>query len=162
MPVTLGKHGDYAVRAVIDLARHWDGEPRKAREIAASMDIPPDFLKRILAELVAQGLLTSTAGSNGGYRLTRPPEEISLLDVIEPTERLLTPDKCILKGGPCDWSSVCPIHDPWCLAQEAFAEILDSADLAQIAGVDRDIEHDVHEPANPGHGDPTPRRGIRM
>lgn len=162
MPVTLGKHGDYAVRAVIDLARHWDGEPRKAREIAASMDIPPDFLKRILAELVAQGLLTSTAGSNGGYRLTRPPEEISLLDVIEPTEQLLSPDKCILKGGPCDWSSVCPIHDPWCLAQKAFAEILDSADLAQIAGVDRDIEHDVHEPVNPSHADRTPRRGIRM
>lgn len=162
MPVTLGKHGDYAVRAVIDLARHWDGEPRKAREIAASMDIPPDFLKRILAELVAQGLLTSTAGSNGGYRLTRSPEEISLLDVIEPTERLLTPDKCILKGGPCDWSSVCPIHDPWCLAQKTFAEILDSADLAQIAGVDRDIEYGVHKLANPGHGDPTPRSGIRM
>jgi Rrf2 family protein len=162
MPVTLGKHGDYAVRAVIDLARHWDGEPRKAREIAASMDIPPDFLKRILAELVAQGLLTSTAGSNGGYRLTRSPEEISLLDVVEPTEQLLSPDKCILKGGPCDWSSVCPIHDPWCLAQKAFAEILDSADLAQIAGVDHDIEHDVHEPVNPSHTDRTPRRGIRM
>ncbi len=162
MPVTLGKHGDYAVRAVIDLARHWDGEPRKAREIAASMDIPPDFLKRILAELVAQGLLTSTAGSNGGYRLTRSPEEISLLDIIEPTERLLTPDKCILKGGPCDWSSVCPIHDPWCLAQKAFAEILDSANLAQVAGVDRDIEYDVHKPVNPGHTDSTPRRGIRM
>lgn len=162
MSVTLGKHGDYAVRAVIDLARHWGGDPRKSREIATSMDIPPDFLKRILAELVAQGLLTSTAGSKGGYQLTRPPEEISLLDVIEPSERLLAPDRCILKGGPCDWSSVCPIHDPWCLAQKAFAEVLDDADLAQIVSIDRDIEIDVHKPMNPGHTDSTPRRGIRL
>ncbi len=162
MPVTLGRHGDYAVRAVIDLARHWGGEPRKAREIAASMDIPPDFLKRILAELVAQGLLTSTAGSNGGYLLTRAPEDISLLDVIEPSERLLTPDQCILRGGPCDWASVCPIHDPWCLAQKAFADTLDSADLAQIAGIDHDIEHEAHKPENSDHTNPTPRLGIRM
>lgn len=73
MPVTLGKHGDYAVRAALDLARHWEEAPRKAREIADSMDIRLDFLKRILAKLVAQGLLASTAGPNGGYRLTQPP-----------------------------------------------------------------------------------------
>lgn len=79
MPVTLGKHGDYAVRAALDLARHYEDEPRKAREIAESMDIPLNFLKRILSELVAQGLLTSIAGPNGGYRLTQPPENITLL-----------------------------------------------------------------------------------
>ncbi|MEN8114262.1 MAG: Rrf2 family transcriptional regulator [Actinomycetota bacterium] len=71
MPVTVGKHGDYAVQAALDLALHWDGEPRKALEIAASMDIPIGFLKKILAKLVSQGLFASTAGPNGGYRFTR-------------------------------------------------------------------------------------------
>lgn len=161
MPVTLGKHGDYAVRAAIDLARHWEGEPRKAREIAASMDIPHGFLKRILAELVSQGLLTSTAGPNGGYRLTRPPQDITLLDIVEPAERLLSPDKCILRGGPCDWSDFCPIHDTWCLAQKAFADTLDAANLDQLARIDHDIEHDVHTPVNPAHVNKMTRRGIR-
>lgn len=162
MPVTLGKHGDYAVRAALDLARHWGSKPRKAREIAASMDIPPDFLKRILAELVSQGLLTSTAGSNGGYRLARPPEEISLLDIVEPAERLVASDRCVLRGGPCDWSEVCAIHDPWRLAQKAFAETLDATNLAQLANVDYDIEHESYTPTQPGHVVPTSRRGIRM
>ncbi len=162
MPVTLGKHGDYAVRAALDLARHWGEGPRKAREIAVSMDIPPDFLRRILSELVAQGLLTSSAGSNGGYVLARPPEEISLLDIVEPAERLLASDRCVLRGGPCDWSDVCAIHDPWCVARKAFAESLDATNLADLAGVDADIELGLHTPTHPVHRDSTIRRGIRM
>lgn len=161
MPVTLGKHGDYAVRAAIDLARHVDGDPRKAREIATSMDVPLGFLKRILAELVGQGLLTSTAGPNGGYRLTQPPETITLLDIIEPSEQLLSPKRCILRGGPCDWSAFCPIHDTWCLAQQAFADSLDTAKLDQLAHIDHDIEHDVHAPASPTHRNQMTRRGVR-
>jgi Rrf2 family protein len=161
MPVTLGKHGDYAVRAALDLARHWEGAPRKAREIAESMDIPLDFLKRIPSELVAQGLLTSTAGPHGGYRLTQPPETITVLDIIEPTERLRSPDHCILRGGPCDWSEACPIHDTWLIAQQAFADSLDLTDLAQLARVDQGIEDDDHTPSNPVHPNPTIRRGTR-
>lgn len=162
MPVTLGKHGDYAIRASLDLARHWDGDPRKAREIAASMDIPPGFLKTILAELVSQGLLTSTAGPNGGYRLTRPPEEITVLDVVEPAERFLSPTKCILRGGPCDWSDACPIHDTWCTAQKAFADSLDTVNLAQLARIDHDIEHGIHIPIGPAHPESITRRGTRL
>jgi len=161
MPVTLGKHGDYAVRAALDLARHWGEAPRKAREIAESMDIPLDFLKRILSELVAQGLLTSTAGPSGGYRLTQPPESITLLDIIEPTERLRSADKCILRGGPCDWSDACPIHDTWLIAQKAFADTLDLTNLAQLARVDQDIEDGGDPPSDPVHANPTIRQGIR-
>ena len=161
MPVTLGKHGDYAVRAALDLARHWEEAPRTAREIAESMDIPLDFLKRILSELVAQGLLTSTAGPSGGYRLTEPPENITLLDIIEPTERLRSPDKCILRGGPCDWSDACPIHDTWIIAQNAFAETLDLTSLAQLARTERDLEGDGHPLSDPVHRSPTIRRGTR-
>jgi len=161
MPVTLGKHGDYAVRAAIDIARHWDDEPRKAHEIAASMDIPVGYLKRILAELVSQRLLNSTAGPNGGYRLTRPPEDITLLEIIEPLEHLLAPEQCILRGGPCDWSESCPIHDTWCRAQKAFANTLDAATLDQLARIDHDIEHDVHTPVSPTHANQMTRRGVR-
>jgi Rrf2 family protein len=161
MPVTLGMHGDYAVRAAIDIARHWDGRSRKTREIAASMDIPIGFLKRILAEMVSQGLLISTAGPNGGYRLARSPETITLLDIIEPNEHLVFPEKCILRGGPCDWSEFCPIHDTWRCAQEAFADSLDTANLDQLARIDDDIEHDAHTPVNPTHANQVARRGIR-
>jgi Rrf2 family protein len=161
MPVTLGKHGDYAVRAAVDIARHWDGKPRKAREIAVSMDIPVAFLKRVLAGLVSHGLLVSTAGPNGGYRLARPPGTITVLDIIEPSERLLSPENCIFRGGPCDWADFCPIHDTWCFAQKAFADSLNAVNLDQIARIGYDIEHDVHTPVNPTHVNKPTRRGIR-
>jgi Rrf2 family protein len=161
MPVTLGMHGDYAVRAAIDIARHGDGRIRKAREIAASMDLPIGFLKRILAEMVSQGLLVSSAGPNGGYRLARPPETITLLDIIEPNEHLVSPEKCILRGGPCDWSESCPIHDTWRCAHRAFADSLDAANLDQLARIDHDIEHDAHRPVNPTHANQVARRGVR-
>jgi Rrf2 family protein len=125
------------------------------------MDIPLDFLKRILSELVAQGLLTSTAGPSGGYRLTQPPENITLLDIIEPTERLRSPDQCILRGGPCDWSDACPIHDTWLNAQGAFADTLDLTNLAELARIDHDLEGDGHPLSNPVHRNPTIRRGTR-
>lgn len=67
----------------MDLARHWEDGLCKAREIAASMDIPSGFVRTILSDLVAQGLLLSTAGPSGGYRLARPPEEITLLEIVD-------------------------------------------------------------------------------
>jgi Rrf2 family protein len=158
--IALGKHGDYAVRAMLDIAQHWTGKPRKAREIAASMDIPPGFLRQVLAALVSQDLLSSTAGPNGGYRLTRSPEEITLLDIIEPLEKYRSPSKCILRGGPCDWSDACPVHNVWSVAQLAFAESLDTVSLAQLSHIDYDIQQGTYV-GDPPHGKPTTRRGIR-
>lgn len=89
------------------------------------------------------------------------PENISLLDIIEPTEGLRSPDRCILRGGPCDWSDACPIHDTWLIAQKAFADTLDLTDLAQLARIDQDIEDDGHPIASPVHRTPTIRRGTR-
>ena len=106
-------------------------------------------------------MITSAAGSNGGYLLARPPEDISLLDIIEPAEQLLASKRCILRGGPCDWSEVCAVHDPWLLAQKAFAETLDATSLAELASIDYDIEHGSHTPTSPAHVESTNRRGIR-
>lgn len=160
MAIALGKHGDYAVRAMLDIARHWNGKPRKAREIAASMDIPAGFVRQVLAGLVSQGLLGSTAGPKGGYRLARPPEEITLLDIIEPREHYRSPDKCILRGGPCDWSGACPVHDAWSIAQLAFAQSLDATSLAQLSRLDQDSEQGTRV-SDSHHRNLTTRRGIR-
>jgi Rrf2 family protein len=71
MDVVLARRTDYAIRAILDVARH-DGALRKAREISDAMEISPNYLARILATLVNGGMLHATAGPAGGYRLTRP------------------------------------------------------------------------------------------
>lgn len=161
MGMTLGRRGDYAVRAALDLARHWDGGPRKTREIAIAMDIPSGFLQQILADLVAEGLLQATAGPKGGYRLARPPEEITLLDIVERAEGDVALDRCILRGGSCDWIEVCPVHDTWSRAQHAFSAELRATTLADLARIDRDIEQGRYVPSQPTHVQPTTRRGNR-
>ena len=157
----LGRRGDHAVRALIDLARHWNDGPRKAREIATSMDIPPGSLKQILADLVAHGVLTSTAGPRGGYRLATSPKEVTLLSIIEAAEGDFVLDQCVLRGGPCDWTEAYPIHDTWSNAQRAFADLITTTNLAQLAHIDHNIESGTHTWTESQHLKPTPRRGTR-
>lgn len=163
MRLTLGRKGDYAVRAVLDLARHWDTGRRKSREIATSMDIPERYVGQILANLVHEGLLVATAGPDGGYALARAPADVTLLEVVEASEGAVALASCVLTGGPCDWTTVCPVHETWSRAQRAFIEHLDATTFAVLAEIDAAIEAGEYElPADlPLHAEPTTRRGDR-
>ncbi|HOF88108.1 MAG TPA: Rrf2 family transcriptional regulator, partial [Armatimonadota bacterium] len=74
---------DYAIRAMLYLAHHAGDGAISAATVAEAMDIPYRFLRRILSRLVGTNLLVSTRGKQGGLRLARDPEEVSLLDVVE-------------------------------------------------------------------------------
>lgn len=76
----------YAVRATIQLAQHPSDKPVPCSKLASAGNMPERFLLQILRNLVTHGILRSTRGVDGGYALTRPPEKISLLDVIEAIE----------------------------------------------------------------------------
>ena len=78
----LSVKSDYALRAVLGLARRPAGSSVKVEELAAEQGIPGNYLVQILLELKAQGLLRSTRGKEGGYSLTRPPAEITVGDVL--------------------------------------------------------------------------------
>ena len=106
---------------MISVTRHWGNELHQARRIASEMQIPYKVLTQILANLVADGLLEAKHGPKGGYRLARPPSDITLLDVVESAEGPATFNHCVLRDGPCDWEETCPIHDTWSRAQDALA-----------------------------------------
>lgn len=79
----LSVKSDYAARAVLLLARHYQsGEARKAEDLAKEYNIPPNYLVQILIELKSQQIVKSVRGKEGGYLLARPPADISLGDVI--------------------------------------------------------------------------------
>lgn len=142
MQLELGKRADYAVRVILDLARDHEGGLRKAREIAAEMDVPRPYLSRILAMLVDAGLVRSHAGPAGGYELSRPPATIDLLTVVEAVEGPLRSSECVLRGGPCRWDGTCVVHEPWSQAQDALRARLAATTFAELAAVDA-----VHRPA---------------
>lgn len=163
MQMEFTSRSDYAVRAMICVARLDEGERHKAAQIAESMEIPRTYIAQILAPLVAAGLLDAVAGRRGGYMLGRPAAEISLLEVIEVAEGAVHADRCVLRGGPCDWDETCPLHVTWSRAKAGFTGALETMFLSEIAAIDVAIEAGTFRlPADtPPHAIHTPRAGQR-
>lgn len=161
MQIALERRGDYSVRAVIDLARHYGEGRRKARQIATVMDIPVRYLPQLLAPLVHRGLLVATAGPEGGYALARDPATITVLEVIEAAEGPLESPRCVLRGGPCDWDETCPLHETWVRARDALAVELARATFADLAAADAAIQNRPVRPRQSVHVEPVARLGVR-
>lgn len=140
MQMSLGSKGDYAVRAVLDLARAHGNTRRKAREISERMDIPHKYLPQVLGDLIRAGLVESVAGPDGGYSLARPSSEVSLLDVVEAAEGPVRNRKCLMRGGPCHWGDACSLHDAWAEAQEKMVAQLAKTNFAHLARRDAALE----------------------
>jgi len=133
MKADLTKRGDYAIRAMIDLARSTEARPRSARRIAAEMAIPPRFLPQVMADLVRAGLVHAEPGRNGGHGLAHDAEAIDLLEIIEAVEGSSQRRSCVLSSGPCNPSGTCDVHEVFNQAHQALIRVLAEADLASVA-----------------------------
>ena len=136
MDLNLTKRGQYVVRAAIALARADDDEYLKTSEIASSMQLPGLYAPQVLLLLRKSGLSESKPGKDGGHRLTRPPEEISLLDIVNAAGEDVRESECILRAGPCPGESECSLHLPWERAQRAMISILQSTSLQDLADIE--------------------------
>jgi len=138
--VTLSKRGSYAAAAAICLARAYaSGRPKKLREVSAEMAIPRTFASQILGDLVHAGIAVSAFGRDGGHRLARPPEQVSVAEVVEAAEGPLASERCALRDGPCRWQEVCPLHETMTKATASLRKVLASTTLAMLAERDAAI-----------------------
>ena len=133
MRLELTKRGDYAVRAMLALARGAGNGLLSARRISDAMDIPVRFLPQVLGDLQRAGLVEAAAGRSGGYRLARTAEQISLLDVIEAVEGDSRRRVCVLRGGPCGVDGHCDVHDVFFEGQDALRSTFARSTLAELA-----------------------------
>jgi Rrf2 family iron-sulfur cluster assembly transcriptional regulator len=147
----LTRKADYCIRAALYLARAFDTdrEPVKLKEIVAEMGIPESFAPQVLAELAKQGIVVSKAGRDGGFRLARRPEEVTLLSIVEAGEGPIRTDRCVLGDGPCRWDTVCPLHETWQHTVAAVRGMLAASTLAALASIDAALEHDHVAPEDP-------------
>ena len=123
---------DYAVRAAVELAVAGEG-PIKGDRIAQAQDIPLKFLENILLELRHAGLVRSQRGAEGGYWLARPPEEITLAEVIRSVEG---PIANVRGVGPQDVEyvgSAEKLRDVWIAVRANLRSVLEEVTLADIA-----------------------------
>ncbi|MFD3947549.1 RrF2 family transcriptional regulator [Streptomyces sp. NPDC058579] len=132
----ISARADYAVRAALQLAASRDDEPLKTEAIADAQDIPHKFLEGILNDMRRGGLVVSRRGGNGGYRLARPAESISIADVIRVVEGPLVSVRGV---RPPDLSytgaaeSLLPL---WVALRSNVREILEGVSLADVAAAE--------------------------
>lgn len=112
MPVSLNKSTRYALYASLELARAAADEPVPVSWVAERYRIPEAPLAKVLQQLVHAGLAAGTRGVGGGYRLTRLPSQITVLDVMAAFEPPREPGACLLDdaGGDCHALGTCRLR----------------------------------------------------
>ena len=131
--------GEYGVRIMVDLARHYGEGPRSLSDIAQSEWLPLAYLEQ-LAKLLREAeppLLVSTRGAHGGYRLGRSPEQITMGEVLRVLEGPIAPMICATEGEMteiCGKLSTCKIQHLWAKVRDAVAQTIDTMTLAELMG----------------------------
>jgi len=126
------RQADYAVRAVLYLARLGGSERAATSTVAEEQRIPPSFLAKIISQLSIAGLLHTSRGARGGVTLARPPREITLLEVIESIDGPIMLNECVGEDGDCSFDEDCPLRSVWCDAQEALVKRLRGTNFQQL------------------------------
>ena len=124
---------DYAIRAAVELAAAGEG-PVKGDRIATAQSIPSNFLENILADLRNAGIVGSRRGAEGGYWLARPPEEVSLADVIRAVDGPLANVRGVRSDQLAYEGSAKALADVWIAVRASLRNVLEQVSLAQVAG----------------------------
>ncbi|MHC4479531.1 MAG: RrF2 family transcriptional regulator [Planctomycetota bacterium] len=122
----------YGCRAMVDLALHQDGGPVALEVVAQDQQIPERYLAKIIQDLRRRGLIRSVRGAYGGYLLSRPASEISLLDVWEALEGPFVPVECLDNPNTCEMVGECVTREVWNKVREAIVDVLESENLAGL------------------------------
>ncbi len=126
------RQADYAVRAVLYLARLGQDQRAATSQIAEEQQIPPSFLAKIVSQLSVAGLLQTSRGARGGVSLARDPDQISLLEVVEAIDGPILLNECVGTNGICTFGDDCPMQTVWCDAQSELVKKLKSIYFSQF------------------------------
>ncbi|MBQ3848689.1 MAG: Rrf2 family transcriptional regulator [Clostridia bacterium] len=106
--------GRYAVRIMLDIAQHSDGEYVPMKEVAERQQLSLKYIERIVPELKEYGLVDTVHGRGGGYRLTRKPSEYTLWEILSIIEGDLAPVACLKSdAASCNRASFCKTLPVW-------------------------------------------------
>lgn len=128
----LSQSGQYAIRAMVALASRGGAEPLDAARLASSLNLPSNYLSKILQALARDGLLRATRGIHGGYCLARPLEQITLYAIVAPFEHLSRQHFCLMGRPNCGYDGCCALHTRWRPVVDAYLGFLQQSTLADL------------------------------
>lgn len=125
--------GRYALRLMLDLAMHEKDGYISIKTIATRQDISEKYLEQIIKMLSKHGLVESTRGAQGGYRLTKTPAEYTVGEILRVTEGSLAPVSCLDEEHQCENCGNCPTIEIWQNVLYAINEVVDGITLQYLA-----------------------------
>ncbi len=128
----LSKTTDYGIVLMAQLASAKAGAPSNARELAIAADLPIPMVSKILKALAREGLLVSQRGSKGGYHLARPPEALSVAEMIRVLEGPVALTDCAIGPALCSHETLCAVREPWQLISRVVEQALADVTLADL------------------------------
>jgi FeS assembly SUF system regulator len=133
--IRLGRLTDYGIVLMAHLAGAGEG-PHAARDVAAATELPLPAVSKLLKSLARQGLLISSRGTKGGYRLARPAEQITVPQMIAALEGPIALTECNLHEGACSQEPRCHVRTPWQRINRAVHEALSRIRLTDLTTAD--------------------------
>ncbi len=128
----ISKTGIHALAAMTKLATLKPGEFAGAADIADEIGAPKNYLGKLLKSMAGNGMLISQKGFNGGFRLARSAEDISLFDVVEPIDKVSRWGNCFMRSGSCSESDPCAVHSRWKTIREGYLGFLHETSIADL------------------------------
>ena len=122
----------YGMRLMLELALHWNKGPVKLERVAQRQAIPLKYMRQIAYALEAGGLLVSVRGPGGGYILPRPPEDISLIEIVKSVAGSFSLVPCLDNPRLCERSACCATRELWEEASSALKEIFEKKKLSDL------------------------------
>ena len=131
--------GRYALRLMIDVAEHSNGNYVSLKDIATRQELSTKYLEQIVGQLSKAGFLKSSRGAQGGYQLARSPEEYTVGDILRLTEGNLAPVTCLQDDeNQCQRCEGCATLDFWTGLYRVINQYIDRFTLADLGKGERD------------------------
>ena len=128
----LSKVTDYGIVLLAQLARSEDSSTQNAHKLALEVDLPAPMVSKILKLLARHGILASHRGAKGGYRLARPPAQLTVADMITALEGPLGITECTLASDLCIHEGSCAVQSPWQVINRVIRESFETITLADL------------------------------
>lgn len=122
----------YGLRAVIEIAKTYGSVPAKRKVVASSQGISDSYLENILIVLKNNRIIETTRGVNGGYILSRPPKEISVLEIIDALEGPIDIVDCVSSSSICSKTETCAARTIWKELADSWKSILGNLTLQDL------------------------------
>ena len=140
----LSLRGEYTLRALVVLGLNYGNTVVPIQTISRDQNIPKRFLEQILNDLKSGGFLESKRGVAGGYRLSRPPEELNLAAVIRHMEGALAPVSCVserfYRKCTCPNEAQCGIRSIMKEVRDAIVQVLENRTVADLCDRVRELQ----------------------